>query len=279
MISKRTLTDGRLTLIVLLLAAGLAGCGSDSDGNFQEYSELDVDCSANAVAGNGEKQPAESQNNSALPGTVLAFSQPPVVAPVPQSFNTTADVPETGDVTLTVIEAPVPGTVADSNPSEVIDNTNTLPVVSPREVKILIKEQTFRVEGPEEAIRISFDDIDLLKVMNMDPVTIDAPQKMPQWLRQLDGKRIRIRGYMYPAYKQTGLTAFLIARDTEKCCFGTYAKLYDRFLVRMRKGVTTEYFLLRPFDVVGVLHIDPRADEDDELYQMYRIDDAVVIKK
>ena len=84
---------------------------------------------------------------------------------------------------------------------------------------------------------------------------------------------------MYPAFKDTGLTAFLIARDTEQCCFGTFAKVYDRFLVRMRKDVTTDYFLLRPFDVVGVLHIDPRADEDGELYQMYRIDDAVVIKK
>jgi hypothetical protein len=282
MISKRTLADGKLTLIVLLLATGLAGCGSDGSGDFQEYSELEpleTAGSGNAVARNGEYQPDESPSAFAISGPVLAFAQPPIVAPLPQSFDSTANVSAIGDGTSNTIEAPVPGIVAVSNPAKVIEDANTLPVVSPREVKILIKEQTFRVEGPEEAIRISFDDIDLLKVINMDPVTIDAPQKMPQWLRQLDGKRIRVRGYMYPAFKDTGLTAFLIARDTEQCCFGTFAKVYDRFLVRMRKDVTTDYFLLRPFDVVGVLHIDPRADEDGELYQMYRIDDAVVIKK
>ncbi len=39
-----------------------------------------------------------------------------------------------------------------------------------------------------------FDDIDLLKVLNMDPVTPDAVEKMPSWLRSLDGRRVRFAG-------------------------------------------------------------------------------------
>ncbi|MBT4866914.1 MAG: hypothetical protein HON53_17565 [Planctomycetaceae bacterium] len=282
MISQRTLVDGRLAIIALFLAACLAGCGSGSDGEFQEYGALEspeAPGSADAAAGNGENQPAESQNNSATAEPMLALSQPPVVAPVPQSIEATPDITAIDEGTLTSVAAPVPGIGANSNPSGSSDAANTTPATSPREVKILIKDRTFQAEGPEDAIRVSFDDIDLLKVINMEPVTADAPEKMPQWLKQLDGKRIRIRGYMYPAFKDTGLTAFNIARDTKTCCFGSFAKLYDRFLVKMRKGVTTDYFLLRPFDVVGILHIDPRAFEDGELYQMYRIDDAIIIKK
>jgi len=281
MISQRRLADSRLAIIALFLAAGLAGCGSEGNGDFQEYSELEspeVPGPANAAASNGENQSAESPNNSATAEPMLALSQPPVVAPVPQSTEATPDITAIGEGTLTAIAAPTPGTVAELDPSGSSDDANTAPAVVPREVKILVKDRTFRAEGPEDAIRVSFDDIDLLRVINMEPVTANAPEQMPQWLKQLDGKRIRIRGYMYPAFKDTGLTAFMIARDTKTCCFGSFAKLYDRFLVKMRKGVTTDYFLLRPFDVVGVLHIDPRADEG-ELYQLYRIDDAIIIKK
>ena len=50
-----------------------------------------------------------------------------------------------------------------------------------------------------------------------------------------------------------------------------------RFPVMMREGVTTDYILNRPFDVVGVFHIKPR-DLDGKVMQLYMMDDAVVIE-
>ena len=62
--------------------------------------------------------------------------------------------------------------------------------------------RTFSVEGPDHAIRVSFDDFDLLKVMNLDPVPLDAVGKLPKWLKALDGKRVRVRGFMYPPFSR-----------------------------------------------------------------------------
>jgi hypothetical protein len=125
---------------------------------------------------------------------------------------------------------------------------------------------------------VSYDDIDLLKVLNMDPVPADAANNFPAWLKGLEGRRVRIRGFMFPPFSQTGIHAFGLARDNQICCFGRNPKIYDVFDVHMRDGVTTEYLPNRPFDVVGVFHIRPEAEEG-KLFRLYEIDDATVIAK
>ena len=163
-------------------------------------------------------------------------------------------------------------------PVKAVKPEDLLPEDIVREVKILIPEKSFRKEGKEGILRVSYDDIDLLKVLNMEPVTADAPQKMPSWLKELDGKRIRIRGFMYPHELMEGIEVFALARDNQICCFGKLPKIYDVFNVFMREGKTTKYIQGRPFDVEGVFHIDV-IEEDGEMLQLYYIDDALVLKK
>ena len=143
-------------------------------------------------------------------------------------------------------------------------------------VKVLVKDREFQAVGPEGALRITYDDFDLLRILNMNPVTPDAPEFMPKWLTDLDGKRIRVRGFMYPPFQETGLRGFVLARDNQICCFGRNPKVYDLVAVTMRDGVTANYIANRPFDVVGVFRIDP-AEDDGKLYGLYKIDDALVI--
>jgi hypothetical protein len=136
--------------------------------------------------------------------------------------------------------------------------------------------RSFKVEGPQDAIRVSFDDVDLLKVLNLDPVPADAPERLPKWLKALDGKRIRVRGFMFPPFQDTDIRGFVLARDNQICCFGRTPKEYDLIDTFMRKGVTTHYIQGRPFDVVGVFHIK----SDIEKYTaMYELEDAIVIEK
>ena len=136
--------------------------------------------------------------------------------------------------------------------------------------------RTFKLEGPEDAIRISYDDFDLLKVLNLDPVPKDALEKLPKWLKALDGKRIRVRGFMYPPFQDTGIRGFVLARDNQICCFGRNPKEYDLVETFLRKGVTTNYIQNRPFDVVGVFHI---KSEIEKFTAMYELEDAIVIEK
>ena len=134
----------------------------------------------------------------------------------------------------------------------------------------------FNVEGPENSIRVSFDDVDLLKVMNLDPVPADAPERLPKWMKALDGKRIRVRGFMFPPFQDTGIRGFVLARDNQICCFGRTAKEYDLVDTFLRKGVTTDYIQNRPFDVVGIFRI---KSEIEKFTAMYELEDAIVIEK
>ena len=140
---------------------------------------------------------------------------------------------------------------------------------------MLIKERSFQVVGPDKALRVSYDDFDLLKVLNMDPVPPTAPARMPGWLKQLDGKRIRVRGFMYPTF-QDPVEVFVLARDNQICCFGRNPKIYDLVKVALRKGVTSPYIQNRPFDVVGRFHI-ANTIQDGRL--LYSIDDAIVVDR
>jgi hypothetical protein len=145
-------------------------------------------------------------------------------------------------------------------------------------VKLLVKSRKFKIEGPGRALRASFDDFDLLKVLNMDPVTPDAPGLLPDWLKRLDGKRVRVRGFMYPSFLETGIERFILARDNQICCFGREPKIYDLVIVTLKKDVTTDYIQGRPFDVVGVFHISPELPEGG-LGGLYKIDNAIVVDR
>lgn len=140
--------------------------------------------------------------------------------------------------------------------------------------------RSFAVEGPDGAVRIGFDDLDLLKVLRMDPVTPDCDHKMPAWLKGLDGKTVRIRGYMKPQFVMESIPRFLLVRDTGLCCFGPKGKIYDMIEVTMKSGTTTDYIELRPFDVVGKFRIQVQSlEEDGMVFGLYYIDDARIIRR
>jgi hypothetical protein len=176
---------------------------------------------------------------------------------------------------------PASATEPDGTLIAAIGNATAVAAVKsePRETKLLIPEKKFQQEG--DALRVSYDDLDLLKVLNMEPVVPDAPDKFPQWLKDLEGKRIRLRGYMRPGELSEDLPFFVLARDTQACCFGPNTKAYDIIPVLMREGVTTDYIHLRPFDITGVFHISVEKDLDDEnkVEFLYLIDDALLITK
>jgi len=155
----------------------------------------------------------------------------------------------------------------------VVENSATS---EPRKIELLIPEHHLRKERGTDAVRVTYDDIDLLKVLNMEPVPTDAVEHFPEWLKSLNGKPVRIRGFMYPTFEASGLTRFTLARDNGICCFVRQPKIYDIIGIEMADGITTDYIEGRPFDVEGTFHIDPMADEKD-LSRLYRIDNARVL--
>ena len=233
----------RLAVVVLpaLILPLAAGCGENSNGQFHAYQPTE--------------KPAEVKSAAAEKLT----SAPPPATKIDSLVPTGAK----GDV---------------KSPSLVAKGGQPVPSATSRKVEVLVPNKTFRPEGDAGALRVSYDDIDLLKVLNMDPVPPDAVTYFPAWLKSLDGRRIRIRGFMYPTFQQTGVHAFGLARDNQICCFGRNPKIYDVFDVVLHEGATTNYIPNRPFDVVGVFHIRPEVDGG-KLYHLYEMDDATVLAK
>ena len=107
----------------------------------------------------------------------------------------------TTNVVLDPSTVPTTGALPGSPPG--LDIAINEEPVEPREIKLLIPEKRFRPEGDSDTLRLTYDDIDLLKILNMEPVPFDAPKHFPEWLQQLHGRRIRIRGFMFPTFKAT----------------------------------------------------------------------------
>jgi hypothetical protein len=227
---------------------------------------------------------SESANSSGSPLDI--FAPPGVLENLPAkqliSNNTITQVSAvkpSAAKTTTVLPAIQNSDIKPFDPNAPLEEvvvTQSLPLI-PKEIKLLIPEKNFDLVSPDNALRISYDDIDLLKVLNMDPVPQNATSYFPKWLSELNGKRVRIRGYMFPTKKNTGITYFSLARDTGICCFGPNGKVYDLFGVKLKPGTTANYMELRPFDVVGTFHIEPDI-YNNILENIYHIDDAIIIQ-
>ncbi len=147
---------------------------------------------------------------------------------------------------------------------------------APEEIKLLIKHKTFQTVKGGDAIRVGYDDIDLEKILNIVRCPDNIVDHFPDWLKALDGKKVRMRGFMYPSFKDKGLKGFVFTRDTGVCCFGPDPYIFLRAEVKLADGERTDYIHMRPFDIEGTFRIDPLGDEG-ELLQLYRIEDAKVL--
>lgn len=90
-------------------------------------------------------------------------------------------------------------------------------------------------------------------------------------VEELFGKRIRIRGYIYPTLKKRGLKQFVLVRDNMECCFGPGAALFDCILVHMEEGQTAE-FSIRPVAVEGTFKFEEVLGPDGQHLAIFRLD-------
>ena len=142
-----------------------------------------------------------------------------------------------------------------------------------------VGEREFLPEGPEGALRLTFEDLDVKKLLNLEKVTIDVPELLPQWLQDLKGRRVRLRGYMLPnsVFQETGNKRFVLASEKYGVMNFGAPPAIDRLVeIGLREGHTVDY-AARPFDMEGDLGIE--AEElDGVVYRLYQLHDAVIIE-
>jgi hypothetical protein len=91
------------------------------------------------------------------------------------------------------------------------------------------------------------------------------------------GGKVKIRGYIRPNFKQTGITKFIFVRDNKECCFGPQAAIFDNILVRLGKDQSVNY-TVRPVTVEGNFVLKEYLGPDGKVWSLYRMYDAEVVR-
>jgi hypothetical protein len=128
-----------------------------------------------------------------------------------------------------------------------------------------------RTVSSTQATETTFDDIKFEMELNG---RFKRSMLTPQ-VEDLFGQRIRIRGYMYPTLKRRGLTAFVLVRDNQECCFGPGAALFDCIRVQVHPDKSAEYSI-RPIAVEGVFKFEEFTDMDGTTRAIYMLEQASV---
>jgi hypothetical protein len=118
-------------------------------------------------------------------------------------------------------------------------------------------------EAPRPAVEIVFEDIQL-------PIQADMvfrPFMITDRVRELDGQRIRIHGYMLPDSKTKGIKQFVLLKNTE-CKFGPGGQADHLVNVLMVDGVTATYRDVA-VTVEGVLAVNPFQGPDGNTWSIY----------
>lgn len=292
-IPSRTPAFGRAMSLLLLLLGGCSPAEQDAyrELSWDEGKRPEISQSTELDPGAGETsatqiaettKPADAPSD--MPGSVPpankvtpgpAMEKPETAAPPVNPGH--QDAPPANALATSTIPLIKEETTQGSPPSAASMPDKPEVLLEPRIPRLLIPHKSFRPEGPEQALRVTFDDIDLLKVLNMEPVPENAIEMFPEWLRELNGKKVRIRGFMFPTLTQSGITYFQHVRDNEICCFGRTPKVYDRISTLMQAGKSTHYIQGRPYDVIGILRFDPVYDEGEWL-QLFVLEEAIVVE-
>jgi hypothetical protein len=130
-----------------------------------------------------------------------------------------------------------------------------------------------RVESPVSPGREAVNDTDAIEIVFEDiqlPVQADMvfrPFMLTDRVKELEGKRVRINGYMLPDSRTKGIRQFVLLKNTE-CKFGPGGQADHLVNVLMTDGVTAKY-RDDPIAVEGVLTVNPFEGPDGNTWSIY----------
>jgi hypothetical protein len=87
-----------------------------------------------------------------------------------------------------------------------------------------------------------------------------AEKQIPEVIKKLDGKTVRIRGFMMPIKELQGKTTeFLITRSQPSCCFSGATEITEFVTVKV-PGKGFETMMDDPITIQGTLHVGAVTD-------------------
>lgn len=104
-------------------------------------------------------------------------------------------------------------------------------------------------ESTKDAVGISFEELEFEFAKGAEI----KPESLPEPVRKLLNKKVRIRGYIWPDVPyEKGNKAFILVRDDMQMNFAPSTMLCEHIVVKMKEGATVD-FTVRPITVEGEL--------------------------
>jgi hypothetical protein len=114
---------------------------------------------------------------------------------------------------------------------------------------------------------IRWDEIDL----PLGPEAKFEPWMLTTFLRDLDGRNVRIVGYMYgDLFQPTNIREFKLVRHSD-CQFGAAGHPGHLIFIELTDSLRTS-FTTEPIAVEGTFHIRPFTGPDGRTWALYRMD-------
>jgi hypothetical protein len=122
----------------------------------------------------------------------------------------------------------------------------------------LVSSLVFVVAGPAlltyEYVTEVPDGYERISYAELQPDPAEPGQLVPPSALELEGKRIFIKGFVYPGREKDGIRQFLLVRDQGDCCFGGNPKITDRIQVTLADPLRLTY-QSRLHRVGGTFHV------------------------
>jgi hypothetical protein len=83
--------------------------------------------------------------------------------------------------------------------------------------------------------------------------------KPPENIKKLDGRMIKIVGFMFPLQEGKAIHHFCLLRTTQTCCYGPRPEYNQYIFVEMSKP--TNFYRFDPVSCVGIFKVDPSPEE------------------
>jgi hypothetical protein len=133
------------------------------------------------------------------------------------------------------------------------------------------KQTVTKGKQPPKTFELTFDNLKFEMEKGGD---FDRSMLTPE-INTYNNAIVRLRGYIRPSFSQSGLTKFIFVRDNKECCFGPGAAIYDCVLVKLSKGLETD-FTVRPVTIEGKFSLKEYKGPDGKVWSIYRMSDTKV---
>lgn len=127
----------------------------------------------------------------------------------------------------------------------------------------LLSGYVYLTEVPEGFERISYARLKLA----------EGSTEIPAEAQALNGKKVFIKGFVYPGNESSGIRRFVLCRDNGDCCFGGQPPISDMIQVTLQDHVRLT-FRTHQFKVYGTFRVEPSNALHDLGGVLYHLDDA-----